>query len=124
MEGKVDAVVVIGVGEDRVEGEVEAPIDTEVGTTVDGGQEKAVNTYIDTTIEGEVKAAVDTGVGTTVRGDVEEADQPRRRTTQYVRQKNVQEKSKVFLRRSKMKAVEKPDVNEQPRKTRVKKPSQ
>ncbi|KAL2549781.1 hypothetical protein Fot_11311 [Forsythia ovata] len=108
---------------DRVEGEAEAPIDTEIRTIVEGDQEEAVDTCVDTTVEGEPEVVVDTGVGTTVDGDVEEADQPHRRTTRSVRRKDVQEKPKVFLPRSKRKVVEKPDVNEQPREMRVKKPS-
>ncbi|KAL2521237.1 hypothetical protein Fot_25160 [Forsythia ovata] len=91
-----------------VEGEADATVDTEVRTTV----------------EGEAEAVVDTWVRTTEEGDAEEVDQPRRWTTQSVRRKDAQEKPKVFLRRSKKKSVEKPDVDEQPLKTRVKKPLQ
>ncbi|KAL2545829.1 hypothetical protein Fot_15062 [Forsythia ovata] len=118
MEDEADAAV------DSVEGEVEALVDTEVETTVEGEAEEAVDTGVNTTIEGEAEVAVDTGVGTTVKGDAEKTDQSRGRTTRSVRQNDAQEKPKVFLRRSKMKAVVKPDVDEQPRKMRVKKPSQ
>ncbi|KAL2530074.1 hypothetical protein Fot_22675 [Forsythia ovata] len=59
-----------------------------------------------------------------VESDAKEADPPRRRTTRSVRRKDLQEKPKVFICRSKMKFVEKPDVDEQPWETRVKKPSQ
>ncbi|KAL2558658.1 hypothetical protein Fot_03397 [Forsythia ovata] len=113
-----------GVETDLVEGEVKASVDTEVETTVEGDQEEDVDTCVDTTVESEVEAALDTGIGTTVEGDTEKADQPRRRTTRSVRQKDVQEKPKVFLRRSKRKAVENLDIDERPQETRVKKPSQ
>ncbi|KAL2487983.1 hypothetical protein Fot_41275 [Forsythia ovata] len=114
-----------GVRTDHVEGEAETPVDTEIGTTVEGDQdEETVDTSVDTMVEGKVEAAIDTGIGTTVEGDTEEADQPRRRTTRSVRRKDVQEKPKMFLCMSKRKAVEKPDVDEQLRKMRVKKPSQ
>ncbi|KAL2552775.1 hypothetical protein Fot_06424 [Forsythia ovata] len=75
---------------------------------------------VDTTVEDEVEVAVDTGVGTIVDGDAEEADQPRRWSARSVRRKDAQEKPKVLLRRSKRKAVEKPDVDKHPWKTGVK----
>ncbi|KAL2483098.1 hypothetical protein Fot_44542 [Forsythia ovata] len=111
-QGSVEDAVDTGI-ETTVEGEADAAVDTEVRTTVDGDQEEVIDTSVDTTVEGEAEAAVDTGVGTTVEGDAEEVDQPRWRTTQFVRQKDVQEKPKVFLRRSKRKSVENPDVDEQ-----------
>ncbi|KAL2483063.1 hypothetical protein Fot_44507 [Forsythia ovata] len=124
VEGEVDAAVRTEVRVDHVDGEAETPVYTEIGTTMESDQEEeAVDTCEDTTVEGEAEATVDTGIGTTVEGNAEEADQPRRRTTRYVRRKDVQEKPKVFLRRSKRKAVEMPDVYEQPRKMRFKKPS-
>ncbi|KAL2553043.1 Uncharacterized protein Fot_06662 [Forsythia ovata] len=98
---------------DRVECEVEALVDTEVRTTVDGDQEEAVDIGVDTTVEGEAEVAEDTWVGTSVEGDAEEADQPHRWTTRSVRQKD-----------SKRKAVENLDIDEQLQETRVKKPSQ
>ncbi|KAL2545589.1 hypothetical protein Fot_14822 [Forsythia ovata] len=91
---------------------------------VKGEVDEVVDARVDKTMEGEAEAAIDTGVGTTVEGDVKEADQPLRRSTRSVRRKDAQEKPKVFLRRSKRKAVEKSDVDEQLQETRIIKPSQ
>ncbi|KAL2538143.1 hypothetical protein Fot_19534 [Forsythia ovata] len=119
IEGEADAAVGTWI-EPTVEVAQEEAVDTGVDTTVDDAQVDAVITGVDTPVEGEAKVAVDTRIGKTVEGDAEKADQPRRRTTRSVRQKYVQEKPKVFLCRSKRKVVEKPDVDEQLRKTRVK----
>ncbi|KAL2486323.1 Uncharacterized protein Adt_31079 [Abeliophyllum distichum] len=75
-------------------------VDTYVDTTVDGAQVEAIITGVDTPVKGEAEVAVDTGIGKMMEGDEEKVDQPRRWTTRSVRRKDVQEKPKVFLRRS------------------------
>ncbi|KAL2529474.1 hypothetical protein Fot_22075 [Forsythia ovata] len=95
-----------------VEGEADVAVGTGVGPMVEVAQEEAVDTGVDTPVEGEVEVVVDTGIEKTVEGDAEKADQPHSRIARSVIWKDVQEKPKVFLCRSKRKAVEKPDVDE------------